>query len=84
MNGRTYNVIILENKVIVTNQQIDSCKEEARCARGNAGVAQTIQRFVHVDACKLIHKNVDDNPVLHRKKCQYNLHLGHNYTTLNY
>jgi hypothetical protein len=31
MNGRTYNVIILENKVIVTNQQIDSCKEETRC-----------------------------------------------------
>lgn len=65
MNGRTHNVTILENKVIVTNQQIDTCKEEASCARGDAGIAQAIQRFVHVDACKVIPKNVDDNPVLH-------------------
>lgn len=42
MNGRAHVLLEKKNKKSVTNQQIDSCKEETRGARGEAGVAQTI------------------------------------------
>jgi hypothetical protein len=41
MDGRAQ--VLINKKKIFTNQQIDSYEEETRGARGDAGVAQTIQ-----------------------------------------
>ena len=45
---------LFNQKKIFTNQQIDSCEEETCGARGDEGVAQTIQRLVQAQACMLM------------------------------